>query len=160
GSSQEVNLPRYWGPGSNIVWQSELPGSGHASPIVWGERVFIAAAAPENEERLLLCLSLQTGEILWRTAVLSAPMEHKHSLNSFASSTPATDGELVFTAFLDKDKMFVAAYDFRGKQRWAARPGDFASMHGFCTSPILHRDKVLLNGDHDGESYLAALSRS
>ena len=56
--------------------------------------------------------------------------------------------------------MFVAAYDFAGKPRWSARPGPFASVHGFCSSPLLYRDKVLLNGDHDGDSYLVALSRT
>jgi len=86
-------------------------------------------------------------------------MERKHSLNSHASSTPATDGQLVYVAFLDVDTMVVAAYDFDGNQRWLVRPGPFASMHGFCSSPILFKDKVIVNGDHDGDSYLIALSR-
>jgi hypothetical protein len=81
-------------------------------------------------------------------------------LNSFASSTPATDGDLVYVTFLDNGRMFAAAHDFTGRQRWVARPGPFASTHGFCTSPILYRDKVILNGDHDGDSYLVALSRA
>ena len=106
----------------------------------------------------MLCLDRKTGNVNWRKTVLTAFLEHKHSLNSFASSTPATDGKLVFVAFLDRDQMFVAAYDFDGNQRWAVRPGPFASMHGFCSSPILYEDKVILNGDHDGDSYLVALN--
>ena len=158
GSSLETNLPRYWNSASNVVWKTELPGNGHASPVVWNERLFIVAA--EAEERLLLCLDRAEGKVLWRQAVLTTPLEHKHSLNSFASSTPATDGELVFVTFLDRDRMFVAAYDFKGNQRWAAHPGPFASMHGFCSSPIVYGDKLILNGDHDGDSYLVALSRT
>ena len=56
--------------------------------------------------------------------------------------------------------MVVAAHDFEGELRWLVRPGEFHSMHGFCSSPILYKDKVILNGDHDGDSYLVALSRT
>jgi outer membrane protein assembly factor BamB len=159
GTSHEKGVPVHWSATSNVVWKAELPGLGHASPIVWGNRVFVVSALSDTQDRLLLCLDRRTGKVLWQQTVLTAPLEHKHGLNSFASSTPATDGELVYVAFLDTGRMFVAAYDFTGRQRWVARPGPFASMHGFCTSPILYRDKVILNGDHDGDSYLVALSR-
>jgi hypothetical protein len=160
GTSSEKAVPIYWSPTSNVVWKAELLGFGHASPIVWGDRVFTVSAFLDTKDRVLLCLERQTGKLLWQRIVLTAPLEHKHALNSFASSTPATDGELVYVAFLDGERMFAAAYDFTGKQRWAARPGTFASMHGFCSSPILYQDKVILNGDHDGDSYLVALSRA
>jgi outer membrane protein assembly factor BamB len=55
--------------------------------------------------------------------------------------------------------MVVAAHDFAGKERWKVRPGPFSSMHGFCSSPILHGDKLIVNGDHDGDSYIVALDR-
>ena len=76
-----------------------------------------------------------------------------------AENWPATDGENVYVAFLDKREMLVAAYDFNGEQKWLVHPGPFASMHGFCSSPVLFRDKVIVNGDHDGDSYLVALDR-
>jgi len=160
GSSHETNLPVSWDANSNIVWKTELPGVGHASPVVFGDSVFIAAAQPDTQERLLLRVDQSKGRLVWQKTVLTAPLEQKNSLNSFASSTPATDGELVFIAFLDRDQKFAAAYDFHGDQRWAAHPGPFASRHGFCSSPILYKDEVILNGDHDGESYLVALSRA
>jgi outer membrane protein assembly factor BamB len=160
GTSAETNVPISWSATSNVAWKTELPGFGHASPVVSGERIFIVAALRDTEERLLLCLERTTGNVLWQQKVLSAPLEHKHTLNSFASSTPATDSESVFVAFLDRDQVFVAAYDLNGNRRWAVHPGPFASMHGFCSSPILYRDKVILNGDHDGNSYLVALSRA
>jgi outer membrane protein assembly factor BamB len=84
-------------------------------------------------------------------------MEKKHSLNSHASSTPATDGKLVYVAFLDRNEMVVAGYDFAGNQKWLVRPGTFSSMHGFCSSPILYKDLVIVNGDHDGDGYIVAL---
>jgi outer membrane protein assembly factor BamB len=158
GTSTEKNIPVYWSATSNIVWRTELPGSGHASPIVWRDNIFTISAS--SQSRVLLSLDRKTGRILWQQTVIVSPMERKHSLNSHASSTPATDGRLVYVAFLDRAEMVVAAYDFDGKQRWLVRPGSFSSMHGFCSSPILHKDKVIVNGDHDGDSYLVALDRA
>lgn len=160
GTSLEQNIPVHWSATSNFVWKAALPGAGHASPIVWSDRLFTVAALPDKQSRVLLCLDRKTGGILWQQTVVTAPMERKHSLNSHASSTPATDGECVYVTFLDHDKMVTAAYDFEGKQRWLVRPGTFSSMHGFCSSPILYKDKVIVNGDHDGDSYLVALDRA
>jgi hypothetical protein len=159
GSSLETNIPVYWSATSNVIWKTQLPGVGHASPVVKGNRIFIVSAKPETQERVLICLE-RTGRVLWQQEVLAAPLEHKHTLNSFASSTPATDSDSVYVAFLDRDRMFAAAYDFEGKRKWAVHPGPFASMHGFCSSPIVYEDKLILNGDHDGNSYLVALSRA
>jgi outer membrane protein assembly factor BamB len=159
GTSLEANIPREWSASNNIAWKAELPGTGHASPIVWNDRVFMVTAVAAKQARVLLCLDRSTGKLLWQKTVITAPMEGKHQLNSHASSTPATDGELVYVAFLDQATMVVAAYDFEGNQRWLARPGPFASKHGFCSSPVLYKDKVIVNGDHDGDSYLIALSR-
>ena len=160
GASAEKNIPVYWSATSNVVWKTELSGAGHASPIVWADRIFTISALSQNQARVVLCLDRMTGRILWQQTAITSPMERKHSLNSHASSTPATDGQLVYVAFLDRAEMVVAAYDFEGKQRWLVRPGSFSSMHGFCSSPILHKDKVIVNGDHDGDSYIVALDRS
>jgi len=92
--------------------------------------------------------------------VLKSPFERKHALNSHASSTPATDGERVFTAFLDVREVVVAAHDLEGRPRWLVRPGRFSSMHGFCSSPVLFEDKVIVNCDHDGDGYIVALARA
>jgi outer membrane protein assembly factor BamB len=136
-----------------------LPGTGHASPIVWEDRVFTVSAVAESEERILLCLDRPSGRLLWQTTVLRAPLERKHGLNTHASSTPATDGRHVYTAFLDVDQMLVAAHDLNGKPVWQVRPGRFSSMHGFCSSPVLFQDLIIVNGDHDGDGYIVALDR-
>jgi len=133
---------------------------GHASPIVWEDKIFTVAALLDSQERILLCLDRKSGKMLWQRTVLSSPLERKHALNSHASSTPATDGKFVYMAFLDRKEMVVAAYDFEGQPRWQVRPGPFASMHGFCSSPVLFKDNVIVNGDHDGDSYIAALRRA
>jgi outer membrane protein assembly factor BamB len=159
GTSLETNVPVRWSATENIRWKAALPGTGHASPIVYDSRIFTVTALADTQERQLLCLDRADGHFLWRQTVLTAPLEQKHPLNSHASSTPATDGQFVYVAFLDRDQMLVAAYDLNGRQRWLVRPGPFHSMHGFCSSPLLYQDKVILNGDHDGNSYLVALSR-
>jgi hypothetical protein len=162
GSSLETHLPIQWnGPDNqNILWKTAIPGVGHASPIVWDERVFLVSCREDRHDRVLFCLDRSSGEVLWERTVVHAPLEPKHRLNSYASSTPATDGNLVYVTFLDGDKMLVAAYDFAGRQRWLVRPGEFHSKHGYCSSIVLFEKLVIVNGDHDGDSYLLALDRT
>jgi len=160
GRSTETALPTTWSKTENVVWRTPLPGAGHASPVVCNGKVFTVAANAETQERLLLCLDRATGKILWQQAVLKAPMERLHRENSHASSTPACDGERVFCTFLDGTEVVVAAYDLAGKQLWLKRPGVFASVHGFSSTPVLFRDKVIVNCDHDGAGYIVALART
>ena len=179
GSSEEQNIPVRWDAtaGDNLVWKVPLAGSGHAQPVIWEDRIFIVACDEPSQWRTLSCLDRESGKTLWTQKILKAPLESKHSLNSYASSTPATDGKLVFVSFLEVDgrlipapnvgspreitpgKMVVAAYDFAGKQQWLVKPGDFVSAHGYCASPVLFKNLVIVNGDHDGDSYLVALDQ-
>lgn len=169
GTSEESNTPVRWDgtTGENIAWKTEVPGTGHASPVVWGNRIFLASCVEEEHDRILVCLDRRTGNGLWRKSVLRSPLEKKHHLNSYASSTPATDGRLVFVTFLEASqpgaaegaRMAVAAFDFDGNQQWLVRPGPFSSVHGYCSCPVLFEDTVIVNGDHDGEAYLVALDR-
>lgn len=156
GSSTDEKVPLEW-TAKDIAWKTRIPGKGHASPIVWKDHVFVVTAV--EDERQLLCLGRKDGRIKWTRTVLASPQEGKHIRNSFASSTPATDGERVYVSFLDRDKMFAAAYDFSGEKLWEARPGEFFSVHGYCSSPVLWNDKLIINGDHDGDSYILALDK-
>lgn len=162
GSSLERNVPVTWdgGKGDGMLWKVEIPGDGHSSPIVLGKRVFVSTALADTQERVLLCLERDTGQELWRRTVITAPLERKHRENSYASSTPATDGQRVFVTFLDGLEAVVAAYDLDGRQQWLVRPGRFTSVHGFSSSPVIFEDKVIINGDHDGDAWIAALSRA
>ncbi len=179
GSSLETDPPLRWHgtKGENVLWKSPLPGEGHASPIVWADYIFTVSCRVESKERLLLCFDRRTGRLLWERTVLEAPLETKHPLNSYASSTPATDGRLVFVTFLEvtgklvparnvsqprlvtAGQIVVAAYGFDGRRKWIRRAGPFASVHGFCSSPVLFENLVIVNGDHDGDSYIVALDK-
>ena len=178
GTSSEQHLPKNWSATENVAWKIPLPGTGHASPIVWGERVFILSAVPESTERLLICLNRNSGETIWKRTVMKARLEKIHRLNSYASSTPVTDGHLIYVTFFEAEdrevvapnvgssrliypgKMVVAAYDFNGSQKWVSKPGEFISAHGFSSSPVLYKNLVIVNGDHDGNSYLVALDQN
>ena len=120
GTSHERNVPLTWSETSNIRWKTSIPGKGHSSPILWGDRVFVTTCLEDEGERILMCLDRRNGSILWRRTVLTAPLEKKHPLNSFASATPVTDGKHVWIAFLAYPDMQVACYDFDGKKALAA----------------------------------------
>lgn len=162
GSSLEKNVPIRWNgkDGQGVVWKTPIPGKGHASPIVSGERIFLVSCREDTKDRSLLCLDRATGRILWEQVVVNAPLEEKHRLNSHASSTPATDGKFVYVSFLDRTEMLAAAYDFAGQRQWLVRPGKFSSQHGYCSPPLLFENLVILNGDHDGDAYLVAIDRA
>jgi hypothetical protein len=160
GTSLEASTPTEWSATSNIAWKVVVPGAGHSSPIVWDDRVFTATAMPETKERVLVCFDRRTGQVLWRQTVLTAELESKSPENSFASCTPATDGERVYVAFLDIKQVVVAAFDFSGKQLWLVRPGQFQNDHGFSSSPILYQDKVVLSAQGKQGNFLVALSRA
>jgi outer membrane protein assembly factor BamB len=160
GTSDETHLPLRWNPTENVRWKVPIPGKGHSSPIVWGERLFVTTCLEKDEKRLLLCLDRRNGKLLWEREVLTAPLERKHKLNSFASSTPVTDGQHVWVSFLAYPDMQVVCYDFAGNLVWRRSPGKFYSPHGFCSSPMLYQDMVLLNGDQDAEAYLVALDKA
>ena len=178
GTSNEKNVPQHWNHEDNLAWKTAVPGTGHASPIIWNDKLFLVTCDESTQERILLCFDRKSGNIVWQQVVLRATLETKHGLNSYASSTPATDGKLVFVTFLEPDgqlvpalnvstqrmvssgNMVVVAYDLEGKQQWLARPGKFDSVHGFCSCPVLYKNLLIVNGDHDGDSYIVALNRN
>lgn len=183
GRSAEKGLPTKWSAKDNVAWKTPLPGVGHSSPVVHGDRVFVTSCLLKEQERVLLCLDRRDGKILWQRTVVESPLEPKHRLNSYASSTPATDGEHVWVTFLrlrpktDKDgpirkprekspvpanlhaEMVVACYTVAGDKVWEKVPGQFYSRHGFCTHVVPYKDTLLLNGDQDAEAYLVALDK-
>jgi outer membrane protein assembly factor BamB len=165
GSSLEPHVPLNWSKTNNIAWKSAIPGVGHSSPIVHGDRIFVTSCMFDKRreakrDRVLFCLDRKNGNILWRQVVLASPLERKHKLNSFSSATPATDGKHVWVAFLQVPDIIVACYNYDGKKIWQKSPGQFYSMHGFCSTPILYKDMIIINGDQDALAYLVALDKN
>ncbi|MCA9035063.1 MAG: PQQ-binding-like beta-propeller repeat protein [Planctomycetaceae bacterium] len=180
GTSIETDVPVEWNgqTGHNIAWKTELPAHGHSSPIVFGQFVFVTGCIEETQQRVLMCFQRSDGKLLWQSVVTTSTLEKRHKLNSYASGTPATDGKHVYATFLVTDgrevpapnvgsprpvtpgEILVAAFDFEGKALWSVSPGGFTSVHGFCSSPVIYGNLLIINGDHDGDSYVAALDRS
>lgn len=157
GTSTETAVPTKWSETQNIKWKVPLPGKGHGSPIVVGGKIFLNTCLEKDNRRVLMCLDRNDGKVIWQRDVLSAPLERKHGLNSYASSTPACDDQRVFATFLSGKDVIVAAYDLDGKELWRKSPGRFTSMHGWSCSPILYGDSIIVNCDHDGEGYIVRL---
>ena len=177
GVSAGEGIPTKWSSTENIAWKIAVPGEGHSSPIVWGDKVFLTSSLTEKNKRILLCINRLSGQTVWQRDVVQSPPETIHRLNSRASGTPATDGKQVYVTFMRAEgdeviapnvgserlitpgKIIVAAYDLDGNEKWKTNVGDFVSAHGFNTCPVLFEDLLILNGDHDGDAYLVALDR-
>jgi outer membrane protein assembly factor BamB len=159
GTCIEQNIPTNWDP-ADAIWKTELAGKGHASPIIWGDYVCTVTGLTDTKERVLLCLDRNSGKILWQQTVVQGPLEKIHDENSYASSTPATDGKRVYVTFRVGDDIIIAAHDLAtGKQFWRVQPGTHKGEWGFSNPPVLYKDKVIVDGDGKGESFLIALNR-
>ena len=159
GISPETNVPFKWSATENVVWRTPVPGEGHSSPVVWQDSVFLTTAVSNSQERLLLRFDARTGKILWQRSVVTATVEAMHRENSPASSTPVTDGELVFTSFQNGKRVDLQAYDFTGKQIWSVQPLEFNGEHGYSYTPLLYRDLLIFDCRQEGEAALLALDK-
>jgi hypothetical protein len=160
GRSDEASAPTRWSATENIHWKVRVPGKGHSSPIVFGDRVFLTTALESHEKRMLLCYNRLDGKPIWEREVLRAPLEQRHDRNSYASATPATDGKHVWVSFLQQPTIQLACYDVEGNEVWRKSPGRFSSVHGFCSSPVLHEDLVILNCDQDAKAWIVAYDKA
>ena len=90
GSAEDASPPTEWSDRKNVKWKVAIPGRGHSSPVIWGDRVFLGTCLPGKEQRVLLCLDRRNGRELWRRVVVKSGLETAHRLNSRASGTPAS----------------------------------------------------------------------
>lgn len=156
GVSDDKNIPVEWNNKQGVLWKTPLPGVGHSSPVVWGDRLFLESATPDGKQRLLLCLDVPTGKVRWTRTVPGARAVI-HKFNSFASPTPATDGQRVYALFWDGKNIALHAYDFDGTLAWRTDLGTFTSQHGAGHSPVVYGGKVFLANDQDGTAAVVAL---
>ena len=99
GTFPEINLPLEWGKEEH-TWEISLPGTGHASPVIWGNRIFTTCASASDATQYILSIDCKSGKIVWQKEFLSAPYSH-HKFNSYASSTPAVE-RLFFVSWTKK----------------------------------------------------------
>jgi len=188
GISTEKNLPSEWSPTKNIKWKTPIDGRSHSSPIVWGKMIFLTTAiegaevpgakaakhmlgdkefvhpdsigANKKHTFKVIAVDRDSGKIVWQqTAWEGTPYDDRHRKSSYAASTPATDGKMVY-AFFGTEGLY--AYDFKGKLAWKAQIGNIATLGmGAATSPILFDNLVIVQADEDnGEaSFIVALDK-
>lgn len=157
GLSDAKTVPTTW-TDKDYRWQVDLPGAGHASPVIWGDRIFLLTSEPESATRIVLCLDAGDGHTLWSRSYPSK-VHTKHQLNSFASATPTVDAEQVYVAWSTPEEYTFVCFDHDGTERWKLNLGPFISQHSCGTSPIIYEDLVILGNDQDGDSSLIAVER-
>jgi len=181
GVAPRANPPVTWSEQENVRWKTSIPGKGHATPIIWGDRVFLTTAADHGEPLpppslhspgahdnvpavyrqrfMLLAVDRRNGAVIWeRTLRTARPHESAHETGSWASNSPVTDGERVF-AFFGSQGLY--ALDVDGNLLWQTDLGDMQVLHGHGegASPVLYGDTLVVNWDHEGESFVTALDK-
>jgi outer membrane protein assembly factor BamB len=165
GSSPEKNLPVNFSRTNNVAWVTPLPGPSAATPVIWGDHVFVSSTDRQSNSLRALALDRKSGRILWNAAVAEGYRQDDRS--TLASPSPVTDGQRVFFYYGNGD---LAAFDFAGKKLWARQLGPFAFLWTYSTSPTLHDGKLLIqvlqrdepvrgrgHAPGDNDSYLLAL---
>jgi len=158
GAAGPVEVPLRWAE-KDFLWKTPLPGTGNASPVVLGGKVFATAGDDKAGTRHVVCLDAATGKELWkRTSQAKAYKLHKR--NAVATATPAVDADRVYVAWGTPAECVVEALDHAGKPVWQADLGPYPSQHGFGASPVLVGDAVVLLRQPDGPGDLVALDRA
>jgi outer membrane protein assembly factor BamB len=160
GQSDAAGIPTEWTE-ADYLWKKPLPGIGHSSPVIWGDRLFVSSADPATAEQIILAFDAHTGEQLWEKRFDSAAYS-QHADNSYATSTPAADAEHLYLAWLAGKTVTLAALTHDGEEVWRREVGTLVENHGFGTSPIVIDDVVCLANENPSaaNSVVVALDRN
>jgi outer membrane protein assembly factor BamB len=176
GVSKYADPPLEWSETKNVRWKVEIPGRGSASPVAWGDRIFLLTAVPSaltgarshapqggvqprpRHRFIVLAIDRRTGQTVWeRTASEAGPHEATHQDNgTYASSSAITDGRRVY-AWFESQGMYV--YDMDGKLLWQKDLGDkqMRNQFGEGSTPVLYNNRLVIVWDHQGQSFIVAL---
>jgi len=155
GVSRAEGLPVTWTDG-DYLWKVGLKGGGHSSPVIWGDRVFITSADQKTATRYIACFRVSDGSPLWTKSYAGTPCK-QNRLNAYASPTPALDAQRLYLTWATPQQFIVVAVTHDGKEAWRRDLGPWESQHGYCGSPIVHDNKVILTNDQLGPSSVIAL---
>jgi len=179
-----AELPVKWSETENVAWKKELPGFGLATPVIWGDKLFVLTAVETEREAekpvevdsgrawakpktathvhrfSVMALDRKTGETLWeKVAIEKVPHETTHGDASWASASPVTDGEVLAASF---GSAGIFVYDLNGNLKWRTDLGDMRTRNGFGegSSPALVGDALIVNWDHEDDSFIVALNKN
>jgi outer membrane protein assembly factor BamB len=158
GICKETKLPTEWDATKNIAWKLPLPGMSGATPVIWGERIFLTS----EEGNGVVLLSVSTGgQKLWQRELGPGRARFRNDEGNQASPSPSTDGQHVY-AFTGAGDF--ACFDFEGKEIWRfnaqERYGEFRIQHGMHTTPLLHGDRLYLSLLHSAGMWVIALDKT
>ena len=142
GISHADTVPLTW-TAKDYNWILDLPGHGHGSPVVVGDRLYLISGEPDTAERSVVCVHVNRGDILWKRNFSSKP-HRLHHANSYGSTTPAADANGVVVTWSDPEKILLMALDRKGKTVWQKNLGPYQAINGAGTSPIIVDDLVVL----------------
>jgi outer membrane protein assembly factor BamB len=149
-------LPERLDAPESLLWRKSLE-SGHSTPIFRAGKIFVTAYRPETKELALVALEEKSGQEIWRKSILPQTIEQTHPIGNPATATPACDGERLFVFF---GSAGLFCYNLEGRKLWEQQMGPFRDEYGAGSSPIVVQDKVIINQDHDTESFVAAFDRT
>lgn len=160
GVSHEKNIPLKWTGTDNITWKLPMPAWTGATPIIWGERVFLNVA--EGENIYLWCVDRNTGKPVWKKLLSAGNVKMRKQ--NMSSPSPVTDGKNVWVM---TGTGIFKSFDFDGNEQWTRDIqkdyGRFGFNHGYGSSPTLHEDSLfvqVLHGMHtDDPSYVLRIDK-
>ncbi len=159
-ANPDQNPPLKFSPTKNCRWSVSIPGRAHGSATVVGEKIFLQTADEEKKTQGVVCLDRKTGKQLWHTIVHRDGMTQKSNKKaSWASSTPACGGELVFVNFITGNAVFTTALDLSGKQVWQTKITDYVIHQGYGSSPAIYENLVIVSADNKGGGAVCGLDR-
>ena len=156
GVANRDPVPTKLSDADNLLWKTPVPGRGHSSPIIVGNRVFLATADEQKKTQSVVAFDCSSGKQLWQIEVNKGAFPAKnHKNNTEASSTVASDGERVFATFYNHDHVEAVALDFDGNILWkkqvcAFHPKKFE--YGYAPSPLIYGETVIISAEYDGDS--------
>lgn len=156
------SLPVDFSSSKNLHWKAPVPGRGHSTPIVVGDRIFITTAREQEQTQSVLCYSFSSGKLLWETVLVEGKLpERIHRKNTHASPSVACDGERIYALFFVKgDRLHLFSLDLEGNELWRKDAGRFyPERHfGYGSSPLLVDDKVIVSAESEGDGFIAAFA--
>jgi outer membrane protein assembly factor BamB len=182
GTAPKADPPIKWDDKTNIKWKAPLKGRGSATPIIWGDQVFVVTAVktdrvataaelpmanpaltrkttpPTNYYQfIVMAFDRQTGKLRWQhLAAEKVPHEGHHFSHSYAAGSPTTDGKNLYVSF---GSFGIYCYDLAGKLQWQRDLGPMSTRLGWgeAVTPVVHGDSLLLNWDQELNSALICL---
>lgn len=152
--------PLTWSETENILWKVAIPGRGHSSPCVLGNRILLTTATEDDAAQHAMCVDATSGTVLWQTKVHHGEFIYRNQKNSQASSTAATDGRQFFCLFPINNSIWLSSLSLDGDILWQCDVGPYVSKEGFGASPLIVGDVVIVAADNVNRSWVAAVHRT